>query len=417
MRSPWISFLALGVACRTSQATPTTTAGFKLQPFQIDLSSNLPRMLDLVRTTRLPAQSPYISTGSSAGISLGDLKALQDEWLTTFDWKKEEKSLNKFNHYTAQIEGLDIHFIHERSSSKDAIPLILLHGWPGSFLEFAPIINELTKTAKSDSGKQIAFDVIVPSLPGFAFSSAPPTNWTIDDSARVFNTLLKDVLGYESYAVFGTDWGSGVAYSMYDQFNTTVRAAHLAFLPFYPLNLEQLAAENITLSSLEGVEEANTIEWTNSGTGYFSEQTTKPNTIGLALYDSPVGQLAWIGEKFLNWSDPNAGHGPSLLSHNEILRSVSLYFLTETFASSVVIYAQNPHGFRSVYSKANNDAPLLFSAFKYNPGFWPPALVAKVGNLVYYKNHEFGGHFPGVDNPDALLADLRQIGEFWEVLP
>ncbi|KAK4912387.1 hypothetical protein LTR66_017290 [Elasticomyces elasticus] len=370
-------------------------------------------MLDLVRKTRLPAQSSFISTGSTAGISLGDLKGFKDEWLTSFDWKTEEKSLNKFHHYTAHIEGLDVHFIHEKSSAEDAIPLLLLHGWPGSFLEFAPIINDLTKAAKTVSGKQVSFNVIVPSLPGFAFSSAPPTDWTIQDTARIFNTLLTDVLGYETYAAFGTDWGGGVAYTLYDQFNTTVRAAHLAFLPFYPPTREQLAAENITLSPLEEFEEANTIEWNNSGLGYFVEQNTKPNTVGLALYDSPVGQLAWIGEKFLNWSDPNAGHAPSVLTHNEILRSISLYYLTESFASSVAIYAQNPQGFNTVYTKANNDAPLLFSAFKYNVGFWPPALVAKVGNLVYYKNHDFGGHFPGVDNPPALLADLREIGHFW----
>lgn len=121
----------------------------------------------------------------------------------------------------------------------------------------------------------MSFDVIVPSLPGFAFSSAPPTNWTIQDTARIFNTLLTDALGYDTYATFGTDWGGGVAYTLYDQFNTTVRAAHLAFLPFYPPTQEQLAAENITLSSLEEFEEGNTIEWNNSGLGYFVEQATK----------------------------------------------------------------------------------------------------------------------------------------------
>lgn len=185
---------------------------------------------------------------------------------------------SRFHHYTAHIEGLDVHFIHEKSSAKDAIPLLLLHGWPGSFLEFVPIINELTKVAKTSSGKQVSFDIIVPSLPGFAFSSAPPTNWTIQDTARVFNTLLTDVLGYDTYATFGTDWGSGVAYALYNQFNTTVRAAHLAFIPFYPLTQEQLAAENITLSALEDFEEASTIEWNNSGLGYFVEQTTKVST-------------------------------------------------------------------------------------------------------------------------------------------
>jgi pimeloyl-ACP methyl ester carboxylesterase len=186
-----------------------------------------------------------------------------------------KQSGHRFNHYTAQIEGLEIHFIHAKSKAPNAIPLLLLHGWPGSFLEFVPIINELTEKATTAAGKKVSFDVIVPSLPGYAFSSVPPVEWTIADTARVFDTLLTKVLGYDTYATFGTDWGAGVAYSLYGQFNMTVRAAHLAFLPFSPLSSEQLAAENITLSPLEEYEQANAEEWTRSGEGYFVEQTTK----------------------------------------------------------------------------------------------------------------------------------------------
>ncbi|KAJ5806537.1 alpha/beta-hydrolase [Penicillium pulvis] len=384
MSSSWIHTLASSLLL-TMMVIRTAIAkeNFKLRPFEIDLSDRVPRMIRQIQESHLPQTPVYTDTGTSAGITLSDLKSFKQQWLTSFDWNQEQTSLNKFSHYTAEIEGLTVHFIHEKSGAADAIPLLLIHGWPGSFLEFIPLINDLTKTAKIKSGKLVSFDVIV--------------------------------LDYEEYATFGTDWGSGVAYSLYDQWNTTVRAAHLDFLPFYPLSSAELAAENITLTGLEDFEEDVTITWSNEGTGYFSEQTTKPNTIGLALYDNPIGQLAWIGEKFMNWSDPDAGHAPSVLTRNEILRSVSLYYLTESFASSVVIYAQNPNGFSTVYSKASNDAPLLFSAFKYNPGFWPPALVAKVGNLVYYKNHGFGGHFPGLDNPPALLQDLREIGSYWDV--
>ncbi|PYH88720.1 alpha/beta-hydrolase [Aspergillus ellipticus CBS 707.79] len=414
MRASWVKLLPLSCLYGASQGSPIHARNNSLiQPFHVDLSSRVPRMLDQIQNTKLPAQPVYVDTGSAKGIALSDLKSFREEWLTDFDWESEQNDINKFNHYTTLIEGLIIHFIYEKSNSSDAIPLLLLHGWPGSFLEFAPIIDQLTEQATTATGKKVSFDVIVPSLPGFAFSSAPPVNWTVPDTARVFNTLLTDVLKYNTYAVFGTDWGSGIAYTLYGQYNTTVRAAHLAFLPFFPLTPPELAAENITLTPLEEFEEANTVEWNNSGEGYFTEQTTKPNTIGLALQDSPIGQLAWIGEKFLNWSDPNAGTYPSVLTHNAILTSVSLYYLTESFASSVVIYAQNPNGFSSVYSKATTDAPLLFSAFKYNVGFWPPALVAKAGNLVLYRNHESGGHFPGLDNPVALVEDLREVGSNW----
>ncbi|KAL4903751.1 hypothetical protein BDW74DRAFT_155375 [Aspergillus multicolor] len=416
MRVTWTAVFALHSLLRATDASQTHARDdYSLKPFHIDLSSKVPRMLDQIRRTQLPDQPLYIDKGTAKGISLSDLKSFQNQWLTSFDWEHEERDLNKFNHYTAQIEGLDIHFIHEKSNASDAIPLLLLHGWPGSFLEFVPIIKNLTQQASTAAGQPVAFDVIVPSLPGYAFSSVPPVDWTLADTARVFNTLLLKVLGYDTYATFGTDWGAGVAYTLYDQFNSTVRAAHLAFLPFYPWNSEQLAEANITLDTeLERFEQALAEEWTATGEGYFIEQTTKPNTIGLALHDNPVGQLAWIGEKFLNWSDPDAGQAPSVLTHNEILRSISLYYLTGSFASSVLTYAQNPNGFASEYTKAHNDAPLLFSAFKYNVGFWPEALVAKVGNLVRYNNHEAGGHFPGLDNPPALLADLREIATYWE---
>jgi len=291
--------------------------------------------------------------------------------------------------------------------------LLLNHGWPGSFLEFVPLIKPLTLKNKTSTGKPVSFHVIVPSLPGYAFSTQPPANWTAGDTARVFHTLMTDVLGYKTFATHGTDWGSAISYPLYDQFNTSVRAAHFAFIPFFPLTPAQLAAENITLSPLETFEANHGAEWGVSGNGYFIEQSTKPNTIGLALYDNPVGQLAWIGEKIIEWSDPRAGTPPSVIDHTEILRTVSLYYLTRSFVSSVFMYAQNQNGFKTTYTKAHTDAPLLFSAFKYNVGFWPPAKVAQVGNLVEYRNHEFGGHFPGLDNPDALLEDLREIGTYW----
>jgi hypothetical protein len=182
---------------------------------------------------------------------------------------------NRFNHFTTIIEGLTIHFIHKTSDNPDAIPLLMNHGWPGSFLEFVPVIDELTKTAMTSSGKPVSFHVIVPSLPGFAFSSAPPANWTVDDTARLFNTLMTEILGYKTFATHGTDWGCGVSYSLYDRFNHTTRAAHFPFIPFFPLSPTQLEAENISLSELEQFEEQRFVEWSSTGNAYFLEQTTR----------------------------------------------------------------------------------------------------------------------------------------------
>lgn len=153
---------------------------------------------------------------------------------------------------------------------------MLNHGWPGSFLEFLPIVHNLTQKSKTSKGRPVSFHVVIPSLPGFAFSSPPPANWTTDDTARVFNTLMREVLGYDQFATFGTDWGCSPAYSLYDNYNTSTRAAHLAFLPFAALSSTELVAQNITLSSpLEQFEEQRTMDWSTSGNSYFTEQTTK----------------------------------------------------------------------------------------------------------------------------------------------
>ncbi|ETS76581.1 hypothetical protein PFICI_11968 [Pestalotiopsis fici W106-1] len=376
--------------------------------FTINLNAS--RMLQLISLTELPAQEEYPGLGASLGIDLNVLKSLQHQWTTNFSWPAEQAALNKYPQYTTTIEGLKVHFIHQKSGEPDAIPVILNHGWPGSFAEYVPLIDPLTTVATTSNGTAVSFDVVVPSLPGYAFSSAPPANWTLDDTARIFNTLMTEVLGYNTYAAHGNDWGSTVAYSMYDQFNTTVRAVHLLGIPFLPLSPEQFPDYNITLNEDEQFQESLVLAF---DAGYSLEQTNKPNTIGLALYDNPVGQLAWMGEKWINWSDPRAGTPPSVLTHNEILREVSLYYLTKSFVSSVFTYAQNSGALKSTYSKARTDAPMLFSSFKWSGAFWTEEVVSWVGNLVSYVYHDFGGHFPALDNPPALVDDIRQIADYW----
>ncbi|KAJ7497713.1 Alpha/Beta hydrolase protein [Mycena latifolia] len=385
----FLDFLPLVAAFTATWVDASSAANttFNVKPFKIDLSSRIPHLKDLVRNTLLPAKALYPNAGLDKGIELDFLRELQTEWVETFDWEAQQAELNQFKHYTAVIEGQTVHFVHEKSEDPDAIPVILLHGWPGSFHEFGPIIKPLTQSWTSATGKKVSYNVVVPSLPGFIFSSAPPANWTVDDTARIYNTLMTEVLGYSTYTVHGTDWGCAVGYSLYSFFNTT---------------------------DVQKVTEQRYTEWVATGNGYFVEQTTKPNDIGLALYDNPVGQLAWIGTKFKLYSDPRAGTPPSVLNNTAILTSISLYYLTGSFLSSVWIYAQNPNGFRTAYTKADTDAPMLFSQYEYNVGLWPQEYVAKVGNLVSYKVHDFSGHFAGLDNPPALIEDIREMGLYFK---
>ncbi|KAJ7873836.1 Alpha/Beta hydrolase protein [Mycena olivaceomarginata] len=335
-----------------------------LQPFRIDLAREIPRLKSLLNNTRLPAKALYSDAGPQKGIELDVLRDLKTERSTTFDWEAQQAELSQLAQFAAVVEEQTVHFVHKKSTNPDAIPLILLHGWPGSFHEFLPIVKPLTQVNEKNASP----NVVVPSLPGFVFSSAPPANWIFDDTARIFNTLMTDVLGYSVYALHGTDWGGA-----------------------------EMAGNNITLSEIQRVTQEFYIEWRTTGMGYFIEQTTKPNDIGLPLYDSPVGQLAWIGRKFKLWSDPRAGTPPSVLTNTPILTSISLYFLTESFSSSVWSYAQNPDGIKAVYSRAPTDAPLLFSQFPYN--------------LV----HDLGGHFAGLDNPPALIEDIREIAMYFNI--
>ncbi|KAL6874438.1 Alpha/Beta hydrolase protein [Trichoderma longibrachiatum] len=405
MRFDILSSLVVSATGASALANGHSNENYKLRPFTLNLDSRVPRMLELIRHTQLPDAPEYPGLSPDAGIPLSTLKSLRTEWLTDFSWEKEQAAINRYPQFTAEIEGLKVHFVHQKTNASDAIPLILFHGWPGSFLEFLPLVKELTSEAKTPAGKWVSFDVIIPNLPGYGPSTAPPANWTTADTARIMNTLMTDVLGYKAYAAHGTDWGCSVAYHLYSSYNSTVRAAQLVFLPFFPYTTDQLSDAGIALDELEQFEEGSFMEWYTNGQGYFLEQTTKESI------PSIFGQLAWIGEKFLNWSDPRAGTGPSVLTHNEILTAVSLYYLTKSFNSAGFIYYQNLNGFATEYTKAQTAAPLLFSSFKHNVAFWPPALVKKIGNLVVYNNHDSGGHFPSLDNPPAMIADLRQIAD------
>ncbi|KAJ7245774.1 Alpha/Beta hydrolase protein [Mycena rebaudengoi] len=370
---------SLNLSCLFLAAIATSVATmdnkFNLKPFGVNLTSGVPRLKALVENTRLPAKPLYPTVGQEKGIELDVLDCLRSDWLHSFDWETQHAELNEFKQYTAVIEGITVHFVHEKSTDPDAIPVILVHGWPGSFQEFLPVIKPLTQSRASSTGKKLSykFNVVIPSLPGFVFSSPPPLNWTVDDTARIFNTLMTEVL------------------------------------------------RKTSLSPVEKITEQRSTDWKTIGKGYLDEQTMAPNDIGLALYDSPVGQLAWMGAKFKLCSlihaflcvssgsrveqgpTPHSGTPPSVLTNTAILTSW--------------IYAQNANGFPEVYIKAPTDAPMLFSQFGYNVGFRPEAeYVARVGNLVSYKFHKFGGHFAGLENPPTLIEDIREMGAYFLTL-
>ncbi|KAL8918472.1 MAG: hypothetical protein Q9172_005413 [Xanthocarpia lactea] len=237
--------------------------------------------MERIKNTQLPEEPQYPGVEPSRGVDLEVLKSLRENWLNKFDWEKEQAYLNSFEHFTATIEGLTIHFVHKPSNDPDAIPLLLTHGWPGSFMEFLPVIDPLTQKAKTSTGKPVSFHVVVPSLPGVAFSTSPPGNWTLADTARVFNTLMTEVLGYKTFGVHGTSIGGFLTFDLYDKFNTTTRAAHFPVVPFYCTTSEEIAAREVTLSPLEQFEHERAMDWTENGTSYVSMHIYKVGKLTL----------------------------------------------------------------------------------------------------------------------------------------
>ncbi|KAG9082412.1 hypothetical protein FS749_006855 [Ceratobasidium sp. UAMH 11750] len=394
---------------------PAILGAYDVRPFKINLSSKVPHLKDLVQRTKLPSYSVLGSAG--AGISLAWLKDRQSDWLNKYDWSKEQAALNKFNHSIVDIGNITVHFIHQRSSNPNAIPLLLTHGWPGSFYEFHNIIKPLSNPGKDSN---VSFHVIVPSMPGYGFSSPAPVDWNINKTASLFDTLITKVLNYKFYVAAGGDWGSGVTWAIHNNHADNVRAVlYNGLLPQFAPTYDDIAndpqfANDIGSLTEEQKERLNSnLVFSASGNGYFIEQTTRPATIGLALYDNPIGQLAWIGEKFLQWSDPQYGVPPSTITNNTILTAVSIYYLTGTFETSVNTYFQNPAGFNPTMLHASTNVPMGFAAYYYDLQYYPDFYVAKIGNFVYYVDHHRGGHFAGLDNPDALISDLRTMMGKW----
>ncbi|CCO32377.1 Putative epoxide hydrolase OS=Stigmatella aurantiaca (strain DW4/3-1) GN=STAUR_4299 PE=3 SV=2 [Rhizoctonia solani AG-1 IB] len=389
--------------------------GYNVKPFKIDLSSRVPHLKDLVKLTKLPEASVLGKAG--AGIELAWLKDRQQEWLEEFDWEKEQSAMNKFNHSTVDIGDMTVHFIHQRSSSPDAIPLLLTHGWPGSFYEFHEVIGPLSNPG---SGANLSFHVIVPSLPGFGFSSPAPPGWSLNNTASLFNTLLTEVLGYQTYAAAGGDWGTVLTWGLHNNHADHVKAVlYTGLMPQMAPTYESLISDSQFSNKVDGLSESqrqrlrnNTI-FPTEGFGYFMEHSNRPATIGLALYDNPIGQLAWIGELYLYRRDPLIGIAPSTLNNNTILTSVSLYYLTQTFENTVNVYYQNQNGFSFAQRRAVNRVPMGFADYRYELTYYPEFYVQEVGNLVYHSEHERGGHFSALDSPLAYVNDLRTMMGRW----
>jgi pimeloyl-ACP methyl ester carboxylesterase len=337
----------------------------------------------------------------SQGVPLAKLRALVEYWRTGYDWRRCEATLNGFAQYRTEIDGLNIHFLHVRSRHANALPIIITHGWPGSVIEFFKIIRPLTDPTAHGGQAQDAFHVVAPSLPGFGFSDKPTERgWNSARIARAWAELMRR-LDYTRYVAQGGDWGSIVTTTLAQQRPAGLAGIHLNMPFVFP---DPIPTTGLSAAEQRAVDAFKRFQ--TDGFGYFLQQSTRPQTIGYALADSPAGQAAWIYEKFHAWTDNN-GDPESALTRDEMLDNITLYWLTDTAASSARIYFEHA----GIVDKGNSgvvDLPVGCSIFPREivpaPRSWAERFFPK---LIHWNELDRGGHFAAFEQPALFTKELR----------
>jgi len=390
------------------QATAGGTSQFVLPPATPDIAPfkvHVPRaaledLKNRLSDTRWPDKEPV--TDWSQGVPLEKARALVAYWRDTYDWRKFETRVNAFPQYRTRIDGLGIHFIHVRSPQPNALPIILTHGWPGSFVEFMEIIGPLSEPTRLGGRAEDAFHVVVPSLPGFGFSDKPTeTGWDVNRIARAWATLMQR-LGYDRWVAQGGDWGAGVTHALAHQRPHGLIAAHVNWQFVFPTKLP----DDPTPAERRAIERAS---WfANDQSGYFREHATRPQTIGYPLADSAAGQALWVYEKFQAWTD-NHGNPEDALTIDAMLDDISLYWFTNTAASSARIYWENTRAGLASLSGGRIELPMAASVFPHEI-FCPPKAWAEAlwPNLFYWNELDKGGHFAAFEQPGLFTEEMRK---------
>jgi pimeloyl-ACP methyl ester carboxylesterase len=386
----------------------TRQAKLRLEPFAIQVDQTvLDDLRRRIRQTRWPDQLPAI--GWEQGTELSYLRELLADWADRFDWRAQERELSRLSHYRAELDGLNIHFIHQPGKGDAPIPLVLTHGWPSTFLELLPLVPLLTDPAAHGSDAP-AFDVVIPSLPGYGFSDRPRrTGVTVQYTARLWDQLMHG-LGYERYAAGGGDFGCGVATFLGRDHPESLIGLHLSTLDVAPYS----GPGSRPLSEAERTYLEHNQAWWQTEGGYKAIQATKPQTAGYGLNDSPAGLAAWLIEKWRSWSDCG-GEIERRFSRDFLLSTLTLYWVTETITSSMRTYYDDrrfgPVGRDDFVSVPT--AVALFANEYVAEGSPPREWAERLYNIRRWTEMPRGGHFAAQEEPDLLARD---IGTFFSGL-
>jgi pimeloyl-ACP methyl ester carboxylesterase len=374
-------------------AVPDAVAPFRIATPDEQLTD----LRDRLRATRWPEAETVDDW--SQGIPLTYVKELCRYWADEYDWRRTENRLNSIPQFATELDGLNVHFIHVRSPHRGALPLIVTHGWPGSVVEFLKVIGPLTDPVAHGGDASDAFDVVCPSLPGYGYSEKPDrTGWGVERIAGAWAQLMAR-LGYDRYGAQGGDWGAMVTTALGHQ-----DADHLAGIHLNMPVARPAAGDMAELTEQEQAALAASVHYQRWESGYFKEQSTRPQTVGYGLVDSPAAQCAWIVEKFWAWTDC-AGHPENALSRDELLDNVMLYWLPGTGASSARLYWESRRGSTDPITVATG-CSIFPKEIARTSRRWA---ARRYTDIRYWNELDRGGHFAAFEQPELFVQELRSF--------
>ena len=375
----------------------------EITPFRIDVpQAQLDDLAARLANTRWPDQPA--DAGWRLGVPVDYMRELAEYWRIGFDWRAQEARINAFPQFQTMIDGTTVHFLHVVSPEPDAIPVLLTHGWPGSIVEFLDVIGPLTDPQAYGGDAADAVSVVVPSIPGFGFSGPPAeTGWGPARVAKAFAELMTR-LGHERFGAHGGDWGAIISRELAVQFPERLIGVHVTMISTAVVrseaDLKGLSDEELKKGE-RSLAKGQAFQY--SGTGYAMIQATKPQTLAYGLHDSPVGQLAWIAEKFRSFSNTDG----DLIDRDDLLADVSIYWFTNTANSSARIYADLGGAWGA--PPPANTVPTGVAVFPDDIGLPIRTLAERTDNIVRWTEFDHGGHFPALEQPDTLITDIRSF--------
>jgi pimeloyl-ACP methyl ester carboxylesterase len=376
-----------------------------VQPYKIEIpDSVLDDLKARLERTRWPDELP--GTGWDYGSNLDYVKELVEYWRTKFDWHAQEKLINSFSHFKSEVDGLNIHFIHEKGKGPNPMPLVITHGWPGTFFEMYKVIPMLSDPASHGGDPADAFDVVAPSMPGYGFSDATDKRGlSVLSIGDLWAKLMSENLGYQRFAAQGGDWGARVTAKLGLSHGDKVIGIHTTSTssptPYQGPGTRELSeAEKAML--------AQRVQWLADEGGYSHIQATKPQTLSYGLNDSPAGLAAWIVEKYRTWSDCG-GDVESRFTKDELLTTITIYWVTQSINSSTRLYYES---FFQAWDLAKDEkiqVPVAIASFPRENSVPLREWAERSFNIQQWTDMPSGGHFAALEEPDRLVEDIRKF--------